>query len=43
MKPVILVVLDGWGIGQNSAVDATAKAEIPFLPQSVEGICSFVY
>ena len=30
MKPVILVVLDGWGIGQNSAVDATEKAEIPF-------------
>jgi 2,3-bisphosphoglycerate-independent phosphoglycerate mutase len=30
MKPVLLVVLDGWGIGQNSAVDATEKAEIPF-------------
>ena len=30
MKPIILVVLDGWGIGKNSAVDATEKANIPF-------------
>ncbi len=30
MIPVVLVVLDGWGIGNNPAVDATEKANIPF-------------
>ncbi len=30
MKPLILIVLDGWGIGSNPAVDATEKANIPF-------------
>ena len=30
MRPVILVVLDGWGIGNNPAVDATENANIPF-------------
>ena len=30
MRPLILIVLDGWGIGSNPAVDATEKANIPF-------------
>jgi 2,3-bisphosphoglycerate-independent phosphoglycerate mutase len=30
MKPLVLVVLDGWGIGRNPSVDAQAKADIPF-------------
>jgi 2,3-bisphosphoglycerate-independent phosphoglycerate mutase len=30
MRPLVLVVLDGWGIGRNPEVDATAKANIPF-------------
>ncbi len=30
MKPVVLVVLDGWGIGKNPAISAIEKAEIPF-------------
>jgi len=30
MSPLILIVLDGWGIGNNPAVDATEKASIPF-------------
>ncbi|HLA50012.1 MAG TPA: 2,3-bisphosphoglycerate-independent phosphoglycerate mutase, partial [Thermodesulfovibrionia bacterium] len=30
MRPLILIVLDGWGIGSNPAVDATEKASIPF-------------
>lgn len=30
MEPVILIVLDGWGIGHNPEIDATEKADIPF-------------
>ena len=30
MSPLILIVLDGWGIGNNPAVDATEKANILF-------------
>lgn len=30
MKPLILIVLDGWGIGNNPDADATEKANIPF-------------
>ncbi len=30
MSSVILVVLDGWGISSNPAIDATEKANIPF-------------
>jgi 2,3-bisphosphoglycerate-independent phosphoglycerate mutase len=30
MKPLLLTVLDGWGIGINPAADATEKAAIPF-------------
>jgi len=30
MTPIILIVLDGWGIGNNPEVDAVEKANIPF-------------
>jgi 2,3-bisphosphoglycerate-independent phosphoglycerate mutase len=30
MSPVILIVLDGWGISEDPAGDAQAKADIPF-------------
>ncbi len=30
MKPVVLIVLDGWGIGHNPEIDATERANIPF-------------
>ncbi len=30
MKPLILIVLDGWGIGNNPSADATENAHIPF-------------
>jgi 2,3-bisphosphoglycerate-independent phosphoglycerate mutase len=30
MKPLILIVLDGWGIGKDTAENAQARAEIPF-------------
>ncbi len=30
MKPLVLIVLDGWGLGDNPQVDATQKANIPF-------------
>ncbi len=30
MNPVVLIVLDGWGIGNNPERDATEKADIPF-------------
>lgn len=30
MNPVILIVLDGWGISEDPANDAQAKADIPF-------------
>lgn len=30
MKPIVLIVLDGWGIGNNPNVDATRLANIPF-------------
>ncbi len=30
MAPLVLIVLDGWGIGDNPARDATEKADIPF-------------
>lgn len=30
MKPVILIVLDGWGLSDYPTYDATAKADIPF-------------
>ena len=36
MKPVVLIVLDGWGVGTNPQVDATAKADIPFYRQLLE-------
>lgn len=33
-KPVILCILDGWGVGnQNSAFNAIAKADLHFYPQ----------
>ena len=33
-KPVILCILDGWGVGnQNSAFNAIAKADLQFYPQ----------
>ena len=28
-KPVVLCILDGWGIGDNSAVSAPAQAQVP--------------
>ncbi len=28
-KPVVLCILDGWGIGQNPAVSAPARAQVP--------------
>ncbi len=30
MKPLILIILDGWGIAQNPEADAQAGADIPF-------------
>ncbi|MBS1111815.1 MAG: hypothetical protein H6Q95_107 [Nitrospirae bacterium] len=30
MKPLILIVLDGWGIGKDSNENAQAQADIPF-------------
>ena len=30
MKPLILIVLDGWGIGNNPSADSTENAHIPF-------------
>lgn len=30
MTPLILIVLDGWGIGNNPEVDAVERANIPF-------------
>jgi 2,3-bisphosphoglycerate-independent phosphoglycerate mutase len=30
MKPLMLIVLDGWGVGNNPRVDATSLASIPF-------------
>jgi 2,3-bisphosphoglycerate-independent phosphoglycerate mutase len=30
MKPLVLIILDGWGIGNNPEIDATEKADIPF-------------
>ena len=30
MKPLILIVLDGWGIGEDSEDNAQQKARIPF-------------
>jgi 2,3-bisphosphoglycerate-independent phosphoglycerate mutase len=30
MKPLVLIILDGWGVGDNPEVDATEKANIPF-------------
>jgi 2,3-bisphosphoglycerate-independent phosphoglycerate mutase len=30
MRPLILIVLDGWGIGNDPLSDATQKADIPF-------------
>ncbi len=30
MKPLMLLVLDGWGIGKNSAISAIEKANVPF-------------
>ncbi len=36
MKPVVLIVLDGWGVGTDPQVDATVKANIPFYRQLLE-------
>ncbi len=33
-RPVMLVVLDGFGIGDGGAADATARAHTPFLDQA---------
>lgn len=30
MKPLVLLVLDGWGIGKNPAISAIEKANLPF-------------
>ena len=30
-KKIILVILDGWGLGENSAVSAIAAANTPFM------------
>ncbi len=30
MKPVILIILDGWGIGKDPEINAQKKANIPF-------------
>ena len=30
MKPIILLVLDGWGISSDPDSDAQARADIPF-------------
>ncbi|HDH53746.1 MAG TPA: 2,3-bisphosphoglycerate-independent phosphoglycerate mutase, partial [Nitrospirae bacterium] len=30
MKPVVLIILDGWGIGNNPEEDAQEQANIPF-------------
>ena len=37
MKPVVLIVLDGWGVGTDPQVDATVKANIPFYRQLLMG------
>lgn len=31
MKPILLIVLDGWGIGSNPKADATKLSNIPFF------------
>lgn len=36
MKPVLLIILDGWGIGTNPHIDATEKAHIPFYRHLLE-------
>jgi len=33
MKPLILIVLDGWGIGEDAAENAQTQAHIPFYKQ----------
>ncbi|MBI5058010.1 MAG: 2,3-bisphosphoglycerate-independent phosphoglycerate mutase [Nitrospirae bacterium] len=36
MKPVMLIVLDGWGIGHNPEADATEKSNIPFYKSIIK-------
>lgn len=31
MKKVILMILDGWGYGENPKVDAIAQAKTPYI------------
>ena len=33
MKPLILIVLDGWGIGKDTEENAQTQAHIPFYRQ----------
>src|SRR4030065_2973255 len=33
MKPLILIVLDGWGIGKDTEENAQTQAHIPFYKQ----------
>jgi len=37
MTPLILIVLDGWGIGNNPQVDAIEMANIPFYKDLLRG------
>ncbi len=36
MKPILLIVLDGWGVSQEPATDARAQASIPFYNNLVK-------
>jgi len=38
--PVVLVVLDGFGVGQGGPGDATALADAPFFAKLRAGPCS---
>jgi 2,3-bisphosphoglycerate-independent phosphoglycerate mutase len=33
-KKVILVIMDGWGLGQVSKADAIQNAKVPFVSSS---------
>ncbi|MBI4848631.1 MAG: 2,3-bisphosphoglycerate-independent phosphoglycerate mutase [Nitrospirae bacterium] len=36
MEPVMLIVLDGWGLGNNPEFDATEKSNIPFYKSIIK-------